>query len=1297
VRPGVPGDFPIETRFTLEARVGRGASGDVYRALDRVTGQPVAVKRLVHDRGDDDALTRFRREARLLAQIEHPHVVRYVAHGVDADGRACLVVEWLAGEDLSRRLKRAPLVPAEALLVAREIASGLAALHDAGIVHRDVKPANVFLVDDEAGGVRVKLIDLGVARSAGETTLTAAGLSVGTPSYMAPEQARGEERITPRADQFALGVLIFEIVAGKRPFTGPDQFSVLAKILLSEPPRLAEVVPDVPPALDALVSRALRKEPGDRFPSMAELSAVLGLVEPWSRAPGAPPAPPSRSPDEPTARPSYSLSSTFEQRVITALFAGFPVAADEAEKRVFTALVEEQGGVCHGALGRRMIAVFGSTRSTGDEAVRAARAALSVGARLPSVRLAIATGRALSGVTGLSGDLIERGAHGLDDGAGVRLDEATARLLADHFHIEGRVPAGAKELGGADVGPCYLHGPRPAAAAPRTLVGKPTPLCGRDRELGLLTAAFAECVEERVARAVVITGAPGIGKSRLRYELLAHVARADPSAEVLLARGSPLAVDAAFGLLSPLIRRHARILDGEPAATQWAKLAARTGGRLRASTTALLGELAALPFVDPAPARPRRDAMLSGDLMRAAWIEWLAAERAEHPVVLVLEDLHWGDRASVAFVGAALRAPSSAPLLVVALGRPEMVDRFPATWIAEPDVSLRLGPLTARAGERLVRAVLGPDYPATSVQRLLARAEGNAFYLEELVRAAAEGSAEALPDTVLGMVQARLDAFGLETKKVLRAASVFGQVFWRGAVAALLDDARGMVDEALDRLVAAEVVARREASSFPGEDELIFRHALVRDAAYAMIPDDDRRVGHRLAGAWLSRAGEVDPAVLAAHFERGDDRDRACVHHLAAAEMALAGNDFAAGAEHAERALTAGARGEDRGRAYLIQAEAHRWRGEMTLAAPAAASATDLLPPGSPLWFHAVREAIAANGRLGRFELVSRWADAAIAADSADPGPRLAALAPAAGQLIYAGDLEKATRVLVEIERAAATAGKLDPGVAARLQQVRAILADHEHDMEAALSHHEAALDCFERAGDRRGACLTLANIGHFTTVLGAFDEAEAALRRAHETATMMGLGTIAPLALHNLGVALGSLGRLAEARAAEEDAAHAFALAGDPRLESTARTSLARTLLASGDAAAAEIEARRAAEIKGAPPPARAGARAAQARALLALRRVPEAVAAAAEAAEALAALGSVEESETLIGLALAETRFAAGDPEAARAAIGEAARRVLARAQRLREPARTRFLTRVPDNARCLDLARAWGVIPG
>ncbi len=195
--------------------------------------------------------------------------------------------------------------------------------------------------------------------------------------------------------------------------------------------------------------------------------------------------------------------------------------------------------------------------------------------------------------------------------------------------------------------------------------------------------------------------------------------------------------------------------------------------------------------------------------MRKAWLDFLQAETAAHPVVLVLEDLHWGDFGTVRFIDAALRDRSDRPWMVLALARPEVHEVFPKLWAERQNVQeIRLKELGRKAGERLVRQVLGDSVGPETIERLVQQAEGNAFYLEELIRAVAgggkegkdgkEGKEQALPETVLAMVETRLGRLPLEARRVLRAASVFGEVCWEGGVNVLLggamrDDGGGRV------------------------------------------------------------------------------------------------------------------------------------------------------------------------------------------------------------------------------------------------------------------------------------------------------------------------------------------------------------------------------------------------------------------------------------------------------------------------------------------------------------------------
>jgi len=252
----------VDGRYAILERAGIGGVGSVYRAFDRQTQGLVAVKVLHVPHATAQA--RFLTEARTLAGLEHPHIVRYVTHGIH-DEEPFLVMEWLEGESLDRRLGRERFTIDESIDVARRIASALGAAHVRGIVHRDVKPSNVLLVDNTLD--KLRLLDFGIARvdDAGGS-LTRTGNVLGTPGYMSPEQARGDKRyIDARADVFSLGCVLFECLTGQTPFHGPHAMAVIMKLLSEEAPRLRTVRPDAPEALEAMLTRMLAREPLGRF------------------------------------------------------------------------------------------------------------------------------------------------------------------------------------------------------------------------------------------------------------------------------------------------------------------------------------------------------------------------------------------------------------------------------------------------------------------------------------------------------------------------------------------------------------------------------------------------------------------------------------------------------------------------------------------------------------------------------------------------------------------------------------------------------------------------------------------------------------------------------------------------------------------------------------------------------------------------------------------------------------------------------------------------------------------------
>jgi len=258
-------------RYRVENVLGGGGMALVYRARDEELDRPVAIKLLADNLAADEAFRqRFLREARLAAQLAHPNVVQIYDSG-EADGRPYIVMEYVEGETLADLLaRRRTLPPAEVVELALQICSGLEHAHQAGLVHRDIKPQNLLIRGDGT----VKIADFGIARSAHGTRLTETGSVLGTAAYLAPEQAAGEE-VTPAADVYAVGVVLYELLAGRTPRTA----ETLTHFLLSgeeQPiPELRELAPEVPEALEDVVMRCLARIPEYRPSSAGALAADL--------------------------------------------------------------------------------------------------------------------------------------------------------------------------------------------------------------------------------------------------------------------------------------------------------------------------------------------------------------------------------------------------------------------------------------------------------------------------------------------------------------------------------------------------------------------------------------------------------------------------------------------------------------------------------------------------------------------------------------------------------------------------------------------------------------------------------------------------------------------------------------------------------------------------------------------------------------------------------------------------------------------------------------------------------------
>lgn len=959
----------VGNRFEIISLAAIGGMGSVYRARDRVDGGDVAVK-IIHATTDPAGRERFYQEAALVAGFDHPAIVRYITLGELPDGRPFLVMEWVEGESLARRLGHGALALPDCLRLMRRLTEALSRVHERGVIHRDLKPSNIMLRGGRADDAVV--LDFGIARhSATVQRLTRTGSIIGTPEYMAPEQASGVLQLTAAADVFSLGCVLYECLVGHPPFVAEYVPAVLIRILFEEPRPVSELRSGVPAHLSALVSRMLAKcasdRPRDASELLSELHGIAATVAEEAAPQASAPPPRQRALTGSEQQLFCIIIAAAQPKGQAADTLKIPDARHGRERRsTLPRSLQRMGARAEWLADGSLVGAVAGGASATDQVAAAARCALIIKRDWPEAHVVLATGRAELHDRLPLGEAVDRATsllypHGEtpsglppgDTSTGVWLDRLSARLLPARFsRVE--LPQGV-----------LLHGEELEVDETRTLLGRPTPCVGREGELAQLRSQWARSVSEPAAGAILIVAPPGAGKSRLRYEFVRRIEAEGAPFTLLLGRGDSLRAGLPYDMLGQALRQYAGLQNGASPAVLRKQLARQLGLRIpepARRVVEFLGELCGVPFPehDSPPLRAARsEPRVMRDQIQHAFLDWLRAECAARPVLLILEDLQWGDALSVQIIEVALRELGEYPFLVVATARPEVSQVYPNLWAGHVG-ELHLSGLSRRACGMLVKQVLAShELTQTAVDRLVERSAGNALYLEELIRAAAKGDEADGCETVLAMLQVRLARLSADARLILRAASIFGETFWSGGARALCQQAEGQVAVQLDVLVKAEVIKRRRQSRFAGEMEFEFRHALVCEAAYGMLTAQDRSIGHRLASEYLERAGEMDAMLIAEHARLGGALERATPFYVRAAEHSCESGDFAAVLDRTARGLSCGAIGEMRGILRALQSYALFWRAEWGHSDAASDEALALLPRGSLWWCRAIQHKFA--------------------------------------------------------------------------------------------------------------------------------------------------------------------------------------------------------------------------------------------------------------------------------------------------------------------------------------------------
>lgn len=1200
--------------YEITDEIGSGGMATVYRAYQPSMDRHVAIKVIRSSILHDPALReRFQREARLIARLEHPHLLPVY----DFDGEhdpPYIVMRYLEGGTLKQVRERGTIERHELMFLLRQLAGALDYAHRQGVVHRDLKPSNV-MIDREGNAF---LTDFGIARATGgDKDLTGTGLMIGTPGYMAPEQAKGDGAIDKGADIYSLGVIAFEALTGTALYDHESGFEVILAHLNEPVPKASERAPGVPKPADAILARALAKKSAERYASATEFVEALTKalkIKPSDAPTGLRSMTQTISVDQLNARRAKAAQTeapgadtpSDQQRQMTAMSVDVKELAEilyekgaDAERAratmeplwtTLTGLARQFGGTVHSRAEDVALVLWGRERTREDDSENAIRAALQMREKVlaearrvlgsgwePSeesplpFRAGITTGPVLLERDTASGNYV---ASGAPITLAVRLKDASppGEILVAHetftlvrgvFNFQQREPVrirGRKEP--VDVYVVTQVKPRAFRLRARGIEGVETKMIGREIELRLLQEALTLTLEDGETQVVTVVGEAGVGKSRLLFEFSNWLDLQESTVWFFQARATQPSMLQPYSLARDLFSFRFQILDSDPLAVVHEKFVKGIAGFLGAESERkahFIGQLVGFDF----SGQPVIEAALrEGDAFRREAQGYLnelfTTASKTYPVMIHVEDIHWADDRSLDLINNLVRENAELPLFVLCMSRPSLYERRPQWGEGQRfHERIQLEPLSQLSSRRLVRELLKnvPEVPTALRDLVVDRADGNPFYIEELIKALiddrvivkGEGawsvdttrlSTVRIPATLTGVLQARLDTLPPPLHQLLQRASVMGRVFWDTAVIGLsretaaqtADEVQAMLEELRER----EMILRREESGFAGTVEYVFRHAILRDVTYETVIPRQRRALHKLVGDWLmevggERAGE-HTLLVAEHYARADEPALAAGLLTRAADRALALAALEEGSKLAERALG------------LLQGTEHaEARVEATLLLGQAESIQAHFAAGAELLEGAVREARSLNN--ARLEARS--------------------LAELARNAMWRGDTAQSLQWAREALEAARRAGDRDELIFS-LRMVGNSLCMTEP--QEALTYHQESVKLAREGGSPYQQAIGLNSLGITLNLLSRFDEAESAYRGALAINREVGFRGNTAAVLCNMSSMYALTGRLEESeRVALESIAVGEAI-GSHTPDLTAYASLATVSILRGE-----------------------------------------------------------------------------------------------------------------------------------
>jgi TOMM system kinase/cyclase fusion protein len=890
-------------RYRVCRALGSGGFGTVYLGHDSELDRPVAIKvlRAGKQMAQQEA-ERFLQEARRVARLRHPGVVTVHDIGVQ-DGQVYIVADYLEGANLHQRLGRERPSWQEAVRLAAAVADALAHAHTRLTIHRDIKPGNIIVTADGAP----VLVDFGLGLDEDAAGGRELGIVTGTPAYMSPEQVAGTaHRIDGRTDIYSLGVVLYEMLCGQRPFRSNDRNELMRQVRDDEPQPPRQLVQSIPVEVERVCLKAMAKQVQHRYTTAGDFAEALRGVLPAAGETAAAVStrgPTSALPTDvaaaatPQATPSSRRRAQHaERRQISVLVCGCDLfqsedfldnvdAEDQAQvlrgfRESCERAVHRFGGTVVQGNEAGLLVCFGYPVAYEDAARRAAQTGLNMLEALQPLRddcrrryrielnpwIGIHTGPAIAE---MSNDVISLAGEGRN--VAVRLEdvaepgqvvcsEATHRLIQSHFVCEA---LGSRKLKGLSR-PVAVYRIKEASTTRGALEAmepaRLTPLTGRDHEVSLLQGRW-EQAQDGMGQIVLLIGEPGLGKSRLVLTIKQFVQEqlgGDASA-VVEWRCSPHCQNSSLFPISDFFERLLGFGRHETPEAKFDRLVSHLEeyGLARPEVVPLFATLLSLPLDGRFADRGLPPIRQKEETFRAVQ-DWLSAYSARRPVLFVLEDLHWIDASTLEFLGQYVAEGLHDRVLTLLTFRPEFKTPWPAM---ANQTSLALNRLTRRQVGDMMAKKVGHALPTALVDQVNDRSGGVPLFVEEFTQMACDAGlfepsgddsartrtllAREIPATLQDLIMARLDRMA-SNREVAQLAATLGREFSYELLAAVAPRVAPLDEPTLQaelaKLVQAELLYPKGR---PPKCSYLFKHALLEDAAYGSLVKSKRQQFHR--------------------------------------------------------------------------------------------------------------------------------------------------------------------------------------------------------------------------------------------------------------------------------------------------------------------------------------------------------------------------------------------------------------------------------------------------------------------